>query len=241
MNKKNLNTKTEKSTPKGTRTKVTKQGQSLAELLELATLGLRLVPVLNKNPQNTLGKGWQSKASSDPETIKHWYKAWSGANWGVLVGGDTGYICIDIDGPTHGDEQNGHPLWNDLTQGMPEIVTPTWLSTSGDGKAIFLKKPQGRVRETIEGIIEIRGFNGFMQQVLPLIPERYIHNFNTPISEVPIWLLPWIVEQEAEPTPQSHGDGHSTGEDMPWLDVESYLNYHGLEFNRRAPSSGWTS
>jgi Bifunctional DNA primase/polymerase, N-terminal len=65
--------------------------------LRFAALGCRIVPATGKNPGGYLGTGWQRKASSDPELISAWWRAWPQANVAVL--GDRAMLPADVDDP----------------------------------------------------------------------------------------------------------------------------------------------
>ncbi|MCK9185085.1 MAG: phage/plasmid primase, P4 family [Candidatus Cloacimonetes bacterium] len=52
---------------------------------------------------------WQEKATSDRKKIDYWWGMWPQANVGVMCGQDTGFMVVDVDGPTgegslHGKE-----------------------------------------------------------------------------------------------------------------------------------------
>lgn len=208
--------------------------KQLAALLKIAEKGFRLVPTIEKSPNKTLGSKWEEKASSDPATIRKWFKHWPKANWGILIGGDTGKFALDVDGPSHGEDKNAVPLWMEISKGK-KVSTVSWVSFSGDGYAYIFQKPPGvKLRTKIGGLIEVRGANGYAQQVLPIDPKRFIKDFKTKVADIPLWLMPHIIDNGIpDQAPAEHRQLPG-----PMLDVEAYLRYHNLEFTAREKSDG---
>jgi putative DNA primase/helicase len=50
---------------------------------------------------------WQKKASDDTKKITHWWGTFPHANVGVMCGQDTGFMVVDVDGPTGEDSLKG--------------------------------------------------------------------------------------------------------------------------------------
>jgi|GEM_PF-3602834 len=72
----------------------------LIATLMLAAAGYKVFPV-DKNKRPRL-KGWQQKATTDPEQIRAWFDCENLPNIGVVTGRDSGpdgLFCFDVDGP----------------------------------------------------------------------------------------------------------------------------------------------
>jgi hypothetical protein len=63
----------------------------------LAERGWRLFPCAPRSKVPRL-KGWQTVATSDLTTIQKWAARYSGCNWAVLTGLDSGVLVLDVDG-----------------------------------------------------------------------------------------------------------------------------------------------
>lgn len=85
--------------------------------LSYAARGWRVVPLYNIKPDGSCGCGrpdcdgnsrgkhprvtqWQEKATTDQKKIGYWWGMWPQANVGVMCGQDTGFMVVDVDGPT---------------------------------------------------------------------------------------------------------------------------------------------
>lgn len=98
---------------------------------------------------------WESKASSDPEQIRAWWKKWPSANIGIAAGRSG---LLEIDGDKYKDDYAGDDLLS-----LDEKVTPTVLSGGGGENWVYLMPP-GKTYSNEEGDlpagINIRGHGG---------------------------------------------------------------------------------
>lgn len=90
---------------------------TLQSALECAKRGWRVFPVVPKR-KSPLVKDWQSRATTDPKTIKRWWDKFPDANLGVLTGRSSGIIVLDVD-PRNGGIQS----WKDLESQVGQVDT----------------------------------------------------------------------------------------------------------------------
>jgi putative DNA primase/helicase len=95
--------------------------------LDYASRGWRVIPLYNIRPDgscvcgkpecdgNSRGKHprvtkWQETASRDTKKIEYWWGMWPQSNVGVMCGQETGFMVVDVDGPT-GEESLRDRKW----------------------------------------------------------------------------------------------------------------------------------
>jgi putative DNA primase/helicase len=95
--------------------------------LDYASRGWRVIPLYNIKPDgscvcgkpdcdgNSRGKHprvtkWQETASSDTKKVEYWWGMWPQSNVGVMCGQETGFMVVDVDGPT-GEESLRDREW----------------------------------------------------------------------------------------------------------------------------------
>src|SRR5262249_32969706 len=124
---------------------------TLRDALALAQLGLRLITVHHVKPEGrcscrspkcshpgkhpSLGKSWQSKATSDSEALRRWFARRPNDNLGVATG--RGLVVLDVDGQTGRDAiielQRQHG-------GLPETAL---ARTGSGGSHYYFRVPAG--------------------------------------------------------------------------------------------------
>jgi P4 family phage/plasmid primase-like protien len=72
----------------------------------LAAANIRITPVRpgTKDPGSFIGKGWQDRATCDPDTVRDWWSRWPNAGIAMHVGA-SGFLVIDV------DRQDNLPAW----------------------------------------------------------------------------------------------------------------------------------
>jgi len=146
------------------------------QILFLASLGLRMHPLLAKNKVPII-KDWQVKATVDPGMIQQWASIHKNCNWGLATGNESNVFVVDIDVKEHGDK-----TWAKLlkTNSVPDTVQ---VQTGGGGMHYYFKCPKNiDIRNSASKVgkgIDIRGNGG--QVVVP--PS--IHPNGTLYSWVP--------------------------------------------------------
>lgn len=109
-----------------------------------------------KHPLGILVPQGVKEATTDPETIRHWWQRYPRANVGVATGPVSGLLVMDID-LRHG----GHP--DQLPGPVPH--TPT-VRTGGGGWHLYLAWPEGikRLPRALPGCpgVDLKGFEGYV-------------------------------------------------------------------------------
>lgn len=111
-----------------------------------------------KHPQ---GDAWQTRTSSDEDTIAGWFTGEQPVNIGLLLGPRSGVVDVELDGP------EAKEAWDSL--GLGEIWTPTY--TAGRGPHRLFKWDEGLPAVAVKKVmgIEVRLGNGSRaaQSVMP--------------------------------------------------------------------------
>ena len=130
-------------------------GSMIDEALALARRGFRIVPIHTPGPNGcscekgaacggSTGKhprlnAWQRDATSDAEIIRRWWRSWPDANIGLVMGGASRLVAVDIDGP----EGRGTLARLELAHGtLPETLTSRSGRVDG-GEHRFFRVPAG--------------------------------------------------------------------------------------------------
>ncbi|WP_348264550.1 bifunctional DNA primase/polymerase [Telmatobacter sp. DSM 110680] len=118
----------------------------MREIERLADSGWRLLPCAHRSKAALL-KGWPTLASSDLATIRKWAAKYTGCNWAVATGKDSGVFVLDIDG----EKGRASLITLEERQGpLPDTLTSRTGRVDG-GEHRWFKYPAGR---------EIRGNAG---------------------------------------------------------------------------------
>ena len=158
--------------------------------LDYATRGWRVIPLhsptaggcscgktgcehAGKHPRT---KNGSKDGSSDPTTIREWWKLWPDANVGIVTGPESGFFVLDVDG------EQGERSLADLEQrhgALPDTLT---VHTSRGRHLCFRWEQGAEVRNSQSKIapgLDIRGQGGFV--VAP--PSRHASGYPIPIRE----------------------------------------------------------
>ncbi|MGH1502822.1 MAG: bifunctional DNA primase/polymerase [Acidimicrobiales bacterium] len=104
-------------------------------------------------------KGWNTKASTDPDQVRKWWTKWPDANIGIITGKRLGLWVLDIDLDKEGETNLEVLLFkNDAT------LDPVCVArTGGGGRHLYFKYEEGlRNRASVEGGIDVRAEGGFV-------------------------------------------------------------------------------
>lgn len=134
----------------------------LTAALAYAALGWRVVPLHNLNKEGactcqswrdetTQGpcgtpakhprfKGFREQASTDSQQIEKWWSQWPRANIGIITGGQSGILALDVDPRNNGD-QSRDALF--VKHSQPLVVLTTTARTGGGGVHYYFKWPAG--------------------------------------------------------------------------------------------------
>lgn len=137
-------------------------------------------------------------ASIDAKTIKRWFEA-GDKNIGIATGAISGLIVVDID-----KKSGGYESLEVLRPKLPETLT---AKTGGGGLHFYYRAPIGQPVRNRAGLypgIDIRGDGGYVVAPPSLTENNYEWvNADTPIVELPEWLLTQLVDTTPKPSPLS--------------------------------------
>ncbi len=189
----------------------------LAGALALAGHGLRVLPNRPRQKQ-PIDKDWPNLATTDPETIRGWWKRHPDANPGVLTGDDV--FVLDVDGAEGQiskeilEEEHGRlpPTW--------EVKTP---GGNGDRQHSYYRTPPGVVVRNSAGKLgkrlDVRGAGGQVVAPPSVHPNGnpYIWAAGHAPDDLPLALAPaWLVELVRErPTARAPRPTNGAGEFPP--------------------------
>ena len=141
---------------------------------EYAALGWRVIPLHSraardcscsharcespaKHPRTPRGL---KDASSDPATVREWWRRWPDANIGILTGPESGILVLDVDGKL------GEQALIELARRGCRLPDTFTVRTGGGGQHVYFLWPEGAdVRNSQSKIapgLDIRGQGGYV-------------------------------------------------------------------------------
>ena len=170
-----------------------------AQILSLAVRGWHLFPATAGGKQPLIAD-WPNQATRDEARLRFWLKRFSGCNWGVATGPDSGVFVLDVDG-----EPGLDALANLEFQGcvLPKtLMTRTWRGTH----AYFQWPSSGTVIRNSAGKLapglDVRGTGGYVIVPPSVHPSGTAYEFtdeDAPIACAPEWLLGLLAQTSAAP------------------------------------------
>jgi Bifunctional DNA primase/polymerase, N-terminal len=161
--------------------------------LATAAAGMPVFPLRPGTKVPALGRGWQHRATRDPERIRWWWHR-SPFNIGVLTG--RGLLVVDLDAPKVRHQPHGRLTLLVLARELDVHVprgTRTVL-TAGGGQHLYFRLPAGVVLPNTAGAlgvhVDTRADGGYV--VGPgsvVMGRRYRLLGEAPVAPVPVWLL----------------------------------------------------
>jgi len=143
---------------------------------------------------------WPEAATTDPETIRSWWRRWPRANVGIATEAASGLLVLDVDPRNGGDEalcgleERHGPL--------PETVVAL---TGGGGRHVYFRDPGGHVASvTIAPGLELKA-EGALVVAPPSVHasgraycwEVAHHPADVRLADPPAWLLKLAVHRGA--------------------------------------------
>ncbi|QFT81875.1 Regulatory protein RepA [Roseovarius sp. THAF27] len=131
---------------------------NLSAALALAADGITVFPVgPNKRP---LVKGWQDKATADPDQIEAWWSKWPDAMPALPTGKRNGVAVLDV------DRKNGKDGFAELAAlGLDvDALSDTQGATANDGAHLYFRWSEG-ITNSPAGLppgLDVRGEGGFV-------------------------------------------------------------------------------
>lgn len=169
-------------------------------------------PTPGKHPRIT---AWVWNASTDPDQVRRWWRAWPHANVGVLTGARSGVLVLDED-PRHG----GDEAMKDLERQHGTLPDTVVTLTGGGGHHFWFQYPPHQHVRSRSGLrghlgLDVRGERGLIV-VPPSIHasgRRYEwevseHPDDLPLAEAPAWLICLMVDKGH---PQASGQRRTWG------------------------------
>lgn len=218
----------------------------LASATQYARLGLRVIPIA---PGEKYPKGitnWQTKATTNLETITQWWTQ-DHQGWGIgiatgLTASNKHIFVLDID--EHNPHESGSETLLDLEVEhgqLPETVT---VHTPSGGRHLYFYSPteiRNDAGKRLGKGLDIRGEGGQVLAPPTQHPDggNYIedleHGFNTKPAQAPTWLIELLTYQPP------HIDHHKPTDD-PFLTGDTpsdrYNNEH--TWQQLLTQDGWT-
>lgn len=165
-----------------------------------------------------VAEGWKD-ASTDPERIRAWWRAYPQANVGLVTGAASGLLVVDVDGPAGlaaAGERGGYPV-------APTVRT-------GRGRHIYLRLPPGDIRNRAGFLAAtyLRATGGYVVAPPSVHASGAVYAWEitpdqAPLPAAPGWLLPLITRPDRaaagrEVGPQQAGppaEGPAAGGTLP--------------------------
>jgi hypothetical protein len=174
----------------------------LTAALDFAKYGFPVFPILANAKDPPLLKRWPERASTDPATIRKWWRRWPGANVAVATGGERRLLVIDI------DPRNGGKVSRMEIEGEHSIPETAAVQTPSGGTHLWLLVPDGRelpgnsAGTKLGPGIDTRCVGGYVLVPPSRTPEgRYRWLNEATIAQAPAWILDWL---------EAVGDGERT-------------------------------
>lgn len=171
----------------------------LREALELAGLGLRVIPLRPRSKEPRIRR-WPEKGTTDPRTIRGWFAGRPDDNLGLVTG--DGLIALDLDAGPGGLESYGR-----LIEGRGSLPETARAETGSGGRHILLRVNGGFGNgvNLLPGV-DLRGDGGQIV-VAPSVhpgtgrPYVWARHPRDGIAEAPEWFVRWLTEPAATGRP----------------------------------------
>jgi hypothetical protein len=185
---------------------------------------------------------WQAYQSKHPsiDQVKSWFDEHPDANVGVVTGSISGLVVLDVD-PAHGGDESLIEL-EQQHDALPHTVESL---TGGGGRHVYFRHPGGTIHNRV-GLapgIDLRGDGGLIVAPPSVHPsgrqycwEVSHHPDDTPLAEVPAWLLHLVQTPDAPKGHKLHHwrtlvrEGVAEGERNSSLaSLVGHLLWHGVD------------
>lgn len=181
-------------------------------------------------------KDWVAQASTDSEVIREWWRRWPDSNVGIVTGGRSRIVVLDID-PRNGGDESLDRLVREHGP-LPETVESL---TGGGGRHLLFQDPGLPVRKRIGLLPGIDLCAEGAQIVAPPSAHRSGRSYawdlahhpdDTPLAPAPRWLVD-LTRKAAQKSAASPGDATSKipagRRDTFMISLGGLLRRHGLE------------
>lgn len=181
-----------------------RQNDLLAAALAYAARGWHVVPQLPRGKKAWLPE-WPDNASTDPETIREWWRERPASNIGILTG-RSGLVVLDVDGPEGAASFAAYPEDPTVT-GF--TLPPTLTNVTGHGFHMLYAVPDGRVGKNTRALdgwpgLEVKGGRSLVTVPPSLHPSGHVYRWapghdGLEPSVAPACLLAPVVTVAARP------------------------------------------
>ena len=165
----------------------------VAAALDYAALGWAVFPCSPINKQPLIEHGFKA-ASTDPETIKAWFRKWPNAMLAVATGAASGVVVLDVD---RDDEKglHGEASLAGLLNGASLPPDLTAVRTPRGGRHIYFRYPEGVTIRNSAGKLgpglDVRGEGGYVIVPPSVMSDGKAYTWlsQATLNAMPEWLL----------------------------------------------------
>lgn len=204
----------------------------LSQALDLAARGLRVFPLRPGSKRPYAGETWPSVATTDPETIRRWFRDREDMNYGVCPGDD--HVVIDLD---VGADKDGLESFDDVCPDREKYRAYNTLQvrTAGGGLHLWyhVLSPAGNSRAGFASHpgIDVRGAGGYVVGPGSRVDgQEYVveHVGTDGIADAPEWITKRLTQA---------GPGEGRAPD-PLFDLDQDFAVQGAReyLRQRAPA-----
>lgn len=181
-------------------------------------------------------KDWVQQASTEPEIIRAWWRQWPESNLGIVTGGRSGFVALDID-PRNGGNESLERLVREYGP-LPETVESL---TGGGGRHLLFQDPCLPVRKRVGLLPGVDLCAEGAQIVAPPSAHRSGRSYawdlahhpdDTPLAPAPGWLVE-LARKTAKHSAAPPGDAMpripAGRRDTFMISLGGLLRRHGLE------------
>ena len=194
-------------------TKISTNTKLIDDAIEYASLGLRVIPLLDRSKKPRM-KDWLRRGTTQDKIIIEWFSKWPESNIGILTGNDL--VALDLDPDKGGVESFSRLVGRGKSSRLRNVPFTSIAHTgSGGYHYLFRVDPGLRIgnRVGLRPGIDIRGDSGQIvvgPSVHPVTGGRYdwIYHPRQGIADAPKWLIELLTEEsrqtEASSEPASY-------------------------------------
>ncbi|MHA6622908.1 bifunctional DNA primase/polymerase [Pseudonocardia sp. DLS-67] len=181
--------------------------------LRIANGGARVFPLSPRRKVPALSKDWLTLATRDPAQLRQWWRD-RPYNIGVVTGGPSGLVVIDLDAPPRIGEPHGRQVLADLArEAGEEIPADTRIvNTPSGGQHLYFRLPDGLELRNTAGFlgphIDTRASGGYV-----VGPGSFVHKgrYRLVSAADPQPLPGWLLDRLRPRTPTAGRGGSVVG------------------------------
>lgn len=179
----------------------------LNDALCYASRGWPIFPCRRRGKEPLVSGGFKA-ATTDPATVRAWWRRWPDANIGLATGRPSGVVVLDVDPRNGGDE---------ALLALPPLPATVECLTGGGGRHVYFRWPGFEVRCRSNAFgpgLDMKGDGGYVLLPPSVHPSgrRYEWELSSHLDEVPIAAMPdWLLDmlRPAETSPEKSEGCHT--------------------------------